>query len=162
MYIKRLLVGVLDSIDGINRLLPQLHPSGEGERIGPEDLALCLMDKNQHIFVAFDDSKKYPENFAAMGSIFFKRNLGRWIAEIHDVVVDGEYRGQGLGEKITVTLIEDARKFAKEKGVKIKLYLTSRPSRTAANNLYQKLGFVLVAKAEGEWGTNLYKMPIAP
>jgi len=97
-----------------------------------------------------------------MASIFFQKNLGRWIAEIHDVVVDKEYRGRGLGEKITLVLIEDAKKFAKTKNVKIKLYLTSRPSRIAANKLYKKLGFELVAEAHGEHGKNLYKMTIAP
>lgn len=162
MNIKRLTSGVADSIDGINHLLPQLHPSEEGEKISESDLAECLVNRNFHLFVAIDDSKKYPRKFAAMASIFFQRNLGRWIAEIHDVVVDLEYRGQGLGEKITLVLIEDAKRFAREKNAKIKLYLTSRPSREAANKLYQKLGFVLVAEACGEWGTNLYKMTIAP
>ena len=97
-----------------------------------------------------------------MASIFFQKNLGRWIAEIHDVVVDKEYRGRGLGEKITLVLIEDARRFAKVKKAQIKLYLTSRPSRVVANKLYEKLGFELVAEACGEHGTNLYKMTIAP
>ncbi len=152
----------LDFFDGVNRLLPQLHPSGNGEKIGETDFVDCLLNGNFHLFVALDDSKIYPRNFAAMASIFFQRNLGRWIAEIHDVVVDEEYRGRGLGEKITLVLIEDVKRFAKIKNVKIKLYLTSRPSRVAANKLYEKLGFILVAEARGEWGTNLYKMIITP
>ncbi|OGZ30519.1 MAG: hypothetical protein A3J00_03510 [Candidatus Niyogibacteria bacterium RIFCSPLOWO2_02_FULL_45_13] len=152
----------LDSFDGINRLLPQLHPSGNGDKISETEFVDCLLNGNFHLFVAVDDSKKYPDSFAAMASIFFQRNLGRWIAEIHDVVVDKEYRGRGLGEKITLALIEDAKRFAKVKNAKIKLYLTSRPSRVVANKLYEKLGFELVAEARGEQGTNLYKMMITP
>jgi ribosomal protein S18 acetylase RimI-like enzyme len=58
-------------------------------------------------------------------------------AWIEDVVVDGEARGNGVGEALNLFAIEVARK----RGA-VTVDLTSRPSREAANRLYQRLGFV--------------------
>lgn len=59
-------------------------------------------------------------------------------ARVEDVVIrDGE-RGKGYGTKLLKKLIERAR----ARGASI-VQLTSNPSRTAANKLYQKLGFTL-------------------
>jgi ribosomal protein S18 acetylase RimI-like enzyme len=58
-------------------------------------------------------------------------------AWIEDVVVDAAARGQGLGE----ALVGDAVRRASREGART-LDLTSRPSRTAANSLYEKVGFV--------------------
>ncbi|HZW04722.1 MAG TPA: GNAT family N-acetyltransferase, partial [Anaerolineaceae bacterium] len=57
-------------------------------------------------------------------------------AWIEDVVVDGEMRGKGIGEALTVAALERAR----QEGAKT-VDLTSRPSREAANRLYQRVGF---------------------
>lgn len=97
-----------------------------------------------------------------MATIFFQRNIARYIAEVHDVVVDECYRGKGIGDALVRHTLACAHAFAQEHGEKIKLYLTSRPSRVAANALYRNLGFVLVARADGDWGTNLYKIMIRP
>jgi ribosomal protein S18 acetylase RimI-like enzyme len=56
---------------------------------------------------------------------------------IEDVVVDGEARGAGVGEALSRAAIEEAER----RGART-LDLTSRPSREAANRLYQRLGFV--------------------
>ena len=58
-------------------------------------------------------------------------------AWIEDVVVDGDARGNGVGEALNLFAIEEARK----RGA-VTVDLTSRPSREAANKLYQRLGFV--------------------
>ena len=58
-------------------------------------------------------------------------------AWIEDVVVDGDARGNGVGEALNLFAIEEARK----RGA-VTVDLTSRPSREAANRLYQRLGFV--------------------
>jgi ribosomal protein S18 acetylase RimI-like enzyme len=58
-------------------------------------------------------------------------------AWIEDVVVDGDARGNGVGEALNLRAIEEARK----RGA-VTVDLTSRPSREAANRLYQRLGFV--------------------
>jgi ribosomal protein S18 acetylase RimI-like enzyme len=57
-------------------------------------------------------------------------------AWIEDVVVDQTGRGRGIGE----ALVQEAVKFAAERGAKT-IDLTSRPSRAAAHRLYQKTGF---------------------
>ena len=59
-------------------------------------------------------------------------------AWIEDVVVDDAARGRGAGDALTRAAIAKAA----ELGVKT-VDLTSRPSREAANRLYQRLGFEL-------------------
>lgn len=150
------------ALGAINRLRPQLSPSKKVKPLALEELGECLQDKNFHLFVAEDMLKDQMSSLLGMGSIFFQKNLGSWIAEIHDIVVDKKERDKGFGKKIVARLIEEAKEFASSKKGPIKLYLTSRPNRVKANNLYIKLGFVLVAKATGKQGTNLYKMVIKP
>jgi ribosomal protein S18 acetylase RimI-like enzyme len=58
-------------------------------------------------------------------------------AWIEDVVVDASMRGRGLGERLT----REALRRARDRGAS-GVELTSRPSRDAANRLYQRLGFV--------------------
>jgi ribosomal protein S18 acetylase RimI-like enzyme len=55
---------------------------------------------------------------------------------IEDVVVDDDYRGQGIGEALT----REALRVAQAAGATT-VDLTSRPSREAANRLYQRVGF---------------------
>lgn len=57
-------------------------------------------------------------------------------AWIEDVVVDEAARGHGVGEALNRRALEVAH----ERGAR-SVDLTSRPSREAANRLYQKLGF---------------------
>lgn len=58
-------------------------------------------------------------------------------AWIEDVVVDAGARGHGVGEALNLAALEEARR----RGA-VTVDLTSRPSREAANRLYQRLGFV--------------------
>ncbi len=58
-------------------------------------------------------------------------------AWIEDVVVDNEARGMGVGKRIN----ERALEIAREAGATT-VDLTSRPTREAANRLYQRMGFV--------------------
>ncbi|MDO8362262.1 MAG: GNAT family N-acetyltransferase [Actinomycetota bacterium] len=58
-------------------------------------------------------------------------------AWIEDVVVDDAARGHGVGDLLNRFALDVAR----NKGAKT-VDLTSRPSREAANRLYQRLGFV--------------------
>jgi ribosomal protein S18 acetylase RimI-like enzyme len=58
-------------------------------------------------------------------------------AWIEDVVVDSSARGHGVGEALNMAAIAEA----KRRGAKT-VDLTSRPSREAANRLYQRIGFV--------------------
>lgn len=67
---------------------------------------------------------------------------------IDDVVVDENARGQGIGRSLSNKAIE----IAKKKGL-YALYLTSRPSRVSATNLYISLGFE-------KYETNVYKLKL--
>jgi ribosomal protein S18 acetylase RimI-like enzyme len=69
-------------------------------------------------------------------------------AWIEDVVVDDSVRGRGVGEALTRAALDRAR----EMGCR-NVDLTSRPSREAANRLYQRLGFVARE-------TNVYRMEL--
>lgn len=73
-----------------------------------------------------------------LGWIFPRQTLLRKQAVVEDMIVNEKYRGQGLGEKILLDLIE----WAKKEGVEV-IELTTNPKRLAANSLYQKVGFVL-------------------
>jgi ribosomal protein S18 acetylase RimI-like enzyme len=57
-------------------------------------------------------------------------------AWIEDVVVDETRRGRGVGDALS----REAIRQAVERGART-IELTSRPSREAANRLYQRLGF---------------------
>ena len=57
-------------------------------------------------------------------------------AWIEDVVVDDAARGHGVGRLLNEAALDTAR----ERGAK-NVSLTSRPSREAANRLYQRIGF---------------------
>lgn len=61
-----------------------------------------------------------------------------WRAWIEDVVVDSAARGQGAGAALVAAAVD----IAKKRGAKT-VDLTSRPSREAANRLYQRAGFEL-------------------
>jgi len=69
-------------------------------------------------------------------------------AWIEDVVVDEAGRGKGVGEALN----QHALKLAKNEGART-VDLTSRPSREAANRLYQRIGFV-------SRETNIYRYSI--
>lgn len=148
-------------LDPINHLLPQLNPFSPTTPITLSDLCECLSNSNFHILIVEEKTSEQTA-IVGLGTIFFQRNLGRWIAEIHDIVVDAKYRNKGIGEKIVEHLLQKAHLFSQTKNQKIKLYLTSRPERVPANKLYEKLGFVKVAASCGDWGTNLYKKVINP
>ena len=70
-------------------------------------------------------------------------------AWIEDVVVDSTQRGKGIGEALT----REALRVALEAGATT-VDLTSRPSREAANRLYQRIGFELRT-------TNIYRYTLA-
>lgn len=71
-------------------------------------------------------------------------------AWIEDVVVDEAGRGQGVG----TALIGAALRVAADAGART-VDLTSRPSREAANRLYQSLGFE-------RRDTNVYRVELGP
>ncbi|MBF0649025.1 GNAT family N-acetyltransferase [Dysgonomonas sp. GY75] len=100
-----------------------------------------LASANSHLFFIADDG-----NIAGMLTVGIYKSPTGTKAWIEDVVVDGSYRGQGLGR----LLVEHAIAFSKSLGAD-SLMLTSNPSRIAANKLYQSLNFT-------QKETNVYRM----
>ena len=86
------------------------------------------------IFVAENDEKHI---IGCATLCVFESPTGRK-ASVEDVVVLPAYRGQGIGRTLLQRIID----FAGGKLSPIDLRLTSNPTRTEANALYQDLGFV--------------------
>ena len=112
------------------RLIPQLS-----KRSAPPSqsaLAEVISAPASDVLIARRDGAMV----AALTLITFRIPTGvrAWI---EDVVVDDSARGRGVGEALNQFALELAR----SKGAKT-VDLTSRPSRAAANRLYQRLGFV--------------------
>ena len=139
--IERLTSASDAALGEINALLPQLRRDANEPLGARSDLDAIVGDTNVLFVVAKDDGK-----IIGMATAYLATKFGKRTGFVEDVVVDGSYRGQGLGQRVMETLISEA----KTAGV-TQLYLTSGSDRTAAQKLYQKLGF---KKKE----TNVFKL----
>ena len=130
-----------DLVGAMARLVPQLSNSGSPpdaetlEAIVASDSSVLLIAVSERVIVG------------ALTLVLFRipTGLRAWI---EDVIVDEAARGSGIGEALNQAAIERAR----AAGART-VDLTSRPSREAANRLYQRLGFV-------ERETNVYRRVI--
>lgn len=95
------------------------------------ELRNLVKDKNIVAVVAKDGVR-----IVGMALLYIIANVGRRKGHVEEVVVDGGYRGKGIGRNLMKKLIAAAR----QKKLK-NLYLTSRPTRVAANALYKDIGF---------------------
>lgn len=112
------------------RLIPQLSKSSP-----PPDAAALqvIVDApDTHLLVARDGEDTI---IGTTTLVVFRIPTGvrAWI---EDVVVDADAGGQGVGKAITRAALD----LAKREGAKT-VDLTSRPSREAANGMYQRIGF---------------------
>jgi ribosomal protein S18 acetylase RimI-like enzyme len=126
------------------RLIPQLSSSNPPPT---EDELRAIVDSDASILLLAQD-----DDGTVLGSltlVIFRIPTGirAWI---EDVVVDGDARGRGVGEALNQAALDRAR----SEGATT-VDLTSRPSREAANRLYQRLGFV-------ERQTNVYRYDLDP
>ncbi|MDO5049244.1 MAG: GNAT family N-acetyltransferase [Actinomycetaceae bacterium] len=119
-------------LEAVNRLLPQLSSSASA--MTPEGLERFISQPNVHLFVYTPDDD--PNNILGMLTLVIFHIPTGTRAWIEDVVVSEETRGQGAGRKLT----EAALEYANSLGT-CTVDLTSRPSREAANRLYQRVGF---------------------
>lgn len=115
-------------------LIPQLTSSNEPPTRA--DLAAMAASERTAVFLA--RSKKNEGRIVGTASLALSFSPTGWHGWIEDVVVAEEARKQGLGRALTAACL----KRAQEMGL-AQVYLTSRPSRVAANKLYQSMGFVL-------------------
>jgi ribosomal protein S18 acetylase RimI-like enzyme len=124
--------------EAMDRLVPQLSKSNPP----PTDEALQeMIDSDASIlFMARDETGI----LGTLTLILFRIPTGirAWI---EDVIVDEAARGKGVGRILNEAAIDHA--FA---AGAITVDLTSRPSREAANRLYQRIGFI-------ERDTNVYR-----
>ena len=117
-------------VQAFARLIPQLSKSSPPPN--EAELAEMVAAGSTDVLVASDGD----EVLGALTLVVFRIPTGvrAWI---EDVVVDDAARGRGVGEALN----QFALSVARSKGAKT-VDLTSRPSREAANRLYQRLGFV--------------------
>ena len=111
-------------------LVPQL--SSSATRLTAYELETVVNAPATTLFVARDASRRI---IGVLTLAVFRVPTGvrAWI---EDVVVDEAARGSGAGAALT----EAALAWAERAGART-VDLTSRPSREAANRLYQRLGF---------------------
>ncbi len=120
-------------VDALARLVPQLSSSAPPP--GPEELSEMVEAPGTHLLVARLESEGPIVGTLTLVLFRIPTGIRAWI---EDVVVDGEARGRGVGE----VLSRHALSLAAAAGTRT-VELTSRPSREAANRLYQRLGFQL-------------------
>jgi ribosomal protein S18 acetylase RimI-like enzyme len=130
-------------LESMHRLVPQL--SSHAEPMTKDELQEIAGSKATVLFVARDGE----EIVGTLTLVMFRipSGLRAWI---EDVITDESQRGKGVGEALTMAAIDMAR----SRHVR-SIDLTSRPSREAANRLYQRLGFVAR-------DTNVYRFDLTP
>jgi ribosomal protein S18 acetylase RimI-like enzyme len=127
-----------ETLVAVNQLLPQL--SSSAPPLSLERLNQIIKSNSVHLYIAREEEKV----LGMLSLVLFPipSGLRAWV---EDVVVDEKARGRGIGKALS----EYALREASSMGAKT-VDLTSRPSRVAANQLYQRVGF---AKRE----TNVYR-----
>ena len=122
----------LELTAAFQRLVPQLSRSSPPP--DADQLAEMIASPATTLLMARGDDGTYV---GSLTLVLFRIPTGirAWI---EDVVVDEAARGQGIGEALTRAAVERAA----EAGA-VTVDLTSRPSREAANRLYQRVGFKL-------------------
>ncbi len=125
-------------VEAMARLVPQLSRSAQ-----PLDAQQCdelVSQPGTYLFIFRPEAPTAEGAHPVLGMLTlatFKipTGLRAWI---EDVVVDSGARGQGAG----AALVDAAVEHAQSLGART-VDLTSRPSREAANRLYQRCGFEL-------------------
>ncbi len=132
----------------LQTLIPQLSKSAA--KLSPAQVAQIAGHEACTLLVArlSPQPAAAEEIVGAMVLVLFPLPTGQR-AWIEDVVVDESARGKGIGEMLNRRAIE----IATAAGART-IDLTSRPSRAAANRLYQRLGFE-------QRSTNVYRLDLA-
>jgi ribosomal protein S18 acetylase RimI-like enzyme len=128
-------------ISAFELLIPQLSSSNPPPQ--SSELQEIASSDSSVLFIARIDGKIVGS--LTLATFRIPTGLRAWI---EDVVVDSSARGHGVGEALNQAALAEAR----GRGA-VTVDLTSRPSRVAANRLYQKLGFV-------QRETNVYRFTL--
>jgi ribosomal protein S18 acetylase RimI-like enzyme len=117
----------------LQRLIPQLGihkiPPSRGE------LAALIHSESTTLLVARESYQNGTFVVGCLTLIIYRVPTGIR-SVIEDIVVDERYRRQGIAQQL-ISLAVDLARRAGAGGIS----LTSNPERTAANELYQKMGF---------------------
>jgi ribosomal protein S18 acetylase RimI-like enzyme len=119
-----------DLVDAFVRLVPQLSKSNPPPTRAQVEEMVSAPAADQ--FIARDDEGTIV-GVSTLVVFRIPTGLRAWI---EDVITDESARGQGVGAAMTNAMLERARTLGATT-----VDLTSRPSREAANRLYQRLGF---------------------
>lgn len=130
-------------VDAFDRLLPQLSSTAAPlDRAALKRLVSCATNT---VLVARAEGTVV----GTLTLVLFPVPSGLR-GRVEDVVVDSAARGRGIAALLT----NEALRIAREAGART-VDLTSRPDRTAANRLYERLGF----RARG---STVYRFPVEP
>lgn len=129
-------------VDAVERLVPQVSRSNPPPTTA--ELGDVVSSPATDLFIAIADGGA----IVGMATLVTFRIPTAMRAWIEDVVVDEAGRGQGVGSALTRAMVARAR----ELGCRT-VDLTSRPSREAANRLYQREGFE-------QRDTNVYRLTL--
>lgn len=123
-----------DDVDELTAALERLVPQLSSSNPPPSRDAVAAMLDHDAVtqFVARDGDGRIV-GVATLAVFPIPTARRAWI---EDVITDEAARGQGIGEAVTRAMIERARDLGC-----VTVDLTSRPSREAANRLYQRIGF---------------------
>lgn len=117
-------------VAAFERLIPQLSSSNPPPSAGT--LGAIVGSQASTLLIARDDDGTILGSLT-LAMFRIPTGLRAWI---EDVVVDDAARGKGVGQLLN----ERALEIARDAGATT-VDLTSRPTREAANRLYQRLGF---------------------
>lgn len=130
-------------VQAFQRLMPQL--TSYSAPPNQEELVEMAQSEQVFVFLARDsDQDGLIIGTATLGTFRTPTGLHGWI---EDVVVDQDFRRQGIGKALTEACLDQARVMGLRD-----VNLTSRSARCAANQLYQAMGFI---RRE----TNIYRYP---
>ncbi len=132
-------------VDAVARLLPLLSSSAPAPSAA--EVAEIIASPATTLFLARDGEGGPIVGTLTLVLFRIPTAVRAWI---EDVIVAEEAQGQGCGEALNRAALAAAA----AAGART-VDLTSRPSRQAANRLYQRIGFV-------ERHTNVYRYELSP
>jgi ribosomal protein S18 acetylase RimI-like enzyme len=130
VVVEQATIANAELIEAFQRLIPQLSSSNPPPT--QDELAEVIAAPSTVLFIARLD--EHIVGTLTLATFRIPTGVRAWI---EDVVVDSAARGHGVGEALNQAAILEAH----HRGA-ITVDLTSRPSREAANRLYQRIGFV--------------------
>jgi ribosomal protein S18 acetylase RimI-like enzyme len=131
MRVEEAVEATPEVVEAMQRLVPQVSSSAPVPTA--EDVAAIVVSPATVLLLARDGDGGEIVGTLTLALFRIPTGMRAWI---EDVVVDEAARGKGVGEKLNRHALDVARSLGART-----VDLTSRPSREAANRLYQRIGF---------------------